>query len=320
MLFALPHICVAKPRRGIWPGVPGSDGVRKSGDRRRAWWCARSDRRWKNRLLGATRRRSATGHGHGNAAGRRCPARGNGPARKAAGGERISFQRIFEVFSEDPARAMRVLSVTQSYAPFYEFGGPPVKVEALANGLAQRGHSVTVLSADWGFEHRRISDASSRRSPFGWMQEVKGVQSIYLPTWFRYRALSWNPAVGRYCRARLKQFDAVHIFGLYDLLGPSVARGCQKQRIPYLVEPIGMFVPIVRNIALKRAYHALWGRGMLSAAEAVVATSEQEADELAGGGISREKIVLRRNGLMIPRELPARGTFRTKHGLPADAF
>jgi len=64
---------------------------------------------------------------------------------------------------------MRVLSVTQSYAPFYEFGGPPVKVEALANGLAQRGHNVTVLSADWGFEHRQMSApiaVSSRRSPF----------------------------------------------------------------------------------------------------------------------------------------------------------
>ena len=50
---------------------------------------------------------------------------------------------------------MRILSVTQSYAPFYEFGGPPVKVEALANGLAQRGHGVTVLTADLGFEARQ---------------------------------------------------------------------------------------------------------------------------------------------------------------------
>src|ERR1051326_909397 len=50
---------------------------------------------------------------------------------------------------------MRILSVTQSYAPFYEFGGPPIKVEALANGLTQRGHEVTVLTADWGFESRQ---------------------------------------------------------------------------------------------------------------------------------------------------------------------
>jgi len=222
---------------------------------------------------------------------------------------------------------MRILSVTQSYAPFYEFGGPPVKVEALANGLVQRGHSVTVLTADWGFEQKSEPEGmGSRRSPFGWTREANGVQSVYLPTWFRYRALSWNPAVGRYCRARLAPFDAVHIFGLYDLLGPAVACACRKQGIPYVVEPIGMFVPIVRNITLKRVYHAFWGRQMLAGAAAVVATSEQEMEELAKGpgfsgqsGIQREKIVLRRNGVIAPKKLPARGMFRAKHGLPADA-
>jgi glycosyltransferase involved in cell wall biosynthesis len=218
---------------------------------------------------------------------------------------------------------MRILSVTQSYAPFYEFGGPPVKVEALANGLVQRRHSVTVLTADWGFEERRQSDpegVTSRRSPFGWTRDANGVQSIYLPTWFRYRAMSWNPAVGRYCRAKLKQVDAVHIFGLYDLLGLTVARSCRKQGIPYVLEPIGMFVPIVRSIALKRAYHAFWGGRMLAGAAAVVATSEQEVEELADGGIARDKIVLRRNGVVVPREQPVRGAFRTQYGIPAEAF
>jgi glycosyltransferase involved in cell wall biosynthesis len=222
---------------------------------------------------------------------------------------------------------MRILSVTQSYAPFYEFGGPPVKVEALAKGLVQRGHSVTVLSADWGFEWRKQAEreeASSRRSPFGWTREADGVQSIYLPTWFRYRATTWNPAVGRYCRARLGQVDVVHIFGLYDLLGPAVARACRRQGLPYIVEPIGMFVPIVRNFALKRVYHTIWGNRLLAGAAAVVATSEQEVEELTGihpawpKAIPAERVVLRRNGVVVPTELPARGAFRAKHNLAAN--
>jgi glycosyltransferase involved in cell wall biosynthesis len=225
---------------------------------------------------------------------------------------------------------MRILSVTETYAPFYEFGGPPVKVEALAEGLSERGHSVTVLSADWGFEKRlgnRAGELAVKRSPFGWTLTANGVQSIYLPTWGRYRAVSWNPAVKRYCRARIGQFEIVHIFGLYDLLGPAVARACQRRNIPYVVEPIGMYLPIVRSIALKQMYHAIWGRKMLAGAAAVIATSEQEAEEVAGGlgvrgpgGIAREKIVLRRNGVMAPRELPAQGKFRAKHGLPGEAL
>jgi glycosyltransferase involved in cell wall biosynthesis len=218
---------------------------------------------------------------------------------------------------------MRILSITQSYAPFYEFGGPPVKVEALAKGLAARGHEVTVLTADLGFAARQPSeelDSTTRRSPFGWTREKSGVKSIYVPTWFRYRALTWNPAVNRYCRARLAGFEVAHIFGLYDLLGPAVAKECRRQNIPYVVEPIGMFVPIVRNLLLKRVYHGVYGKKMLSGAAAVIATAEQEVEELAAGEIPRSKIVLRRNGVLAPRESPPQGEFRAKHGVPGDVW
>ena len=217
---------------------------------------------------------------------------------------------------------MRILNVTQSYAPFFEFGGPPVKVRALSAELARRGHQVTVLTADWGLEARFPNGepvASATRSPFGWRHDEDGVQSIYLPTWLRHRALSWNPAVKRFARARLQNFDVVHIFGLYDLLGPAIAEQCRVLKLPYVVEPIGMFLPIVRSFWRKRVYQCLFGRRMIDGARFLIATSEQEADELVSGGIPREKIVLRRNGVEVPAELPARGAFRAKHGIPPDA-
>jgi glycogen synthase len=95
---------------------------------------------------------------------------------------------------------MRILNVTASYAPFLEFGGPPVKVRALSEGLARLGHSVTVLTADWGIEQRLLGangNVAGERSPFGWRLDENGVQAIYLPTWLRRGALSWNPAVRR---------------------------------------------------------------------------------------------------------------------------
>jgi Glycosyl transferase 4-like domain len=154
---------------------------------------------------------------------------------------------------------MRILNVTQSYAPFFEFGGPPEKVRALSEGLAQMGHDVTVLTADWGLERRLAElpgEPPAENGPFGRKREVRGVKTIYLANWFHYHAASWNPALPRYLRARLQNFDVVHIFGLYDLLGPRTAAAAQKLNIPYVVEPIGMFVPIVRNLFLKRAYVA----------------------------------------------------------------
>ncbi|HUL17329.1 MAG TPA: glycosyltransferase [Terriglobales bacterium] len=217
---------------------------------------------------------------------------------------------------------MRILNVTESYAPFYEFGGPPVKVQALSEGLVARGHEVTVLTADWGVEKRekeKPSTLAPDRSPFGWRSEKSGVCAIYLPTWVRYRAVTWNPALKRFCRARLANFDVVHIFGLYDLLGPAVAAFCRKRGIPYALEPIGMFAPIVRSFRLKRLYHTFFGRKMFDGASAVVATAEQEREDFLRGGVADAKIVLRRNGVMPPEQLPPRGSFRSAHGFSADA-
>jgi glycosyltransferase involved in cell wall biosynthesis len=214
---------------------------------------------------------------------------------------------------------MRILNVTETYAPFLEFGGPPVKVRALSEGLARRGHTVGVLTADWGLEKQMQTQEgkiTGERSPFGWRSTENGVQAIYLPTWLRYRAVSWNPAVKRYCRARLGNFDVAHIFGLYDLLGPAVAAACRVRNLPYVLEPIGMFVPIVRSLRIKGLYHLVWGRRMFEGATAVIATSDQEAEELAAGGVPGAKITLRRNGVEAPESWPEAGAFRKARGIP----
>src|SRR6202040_3198364 len=189
-----------------------------------------------------------------------------------------------------------------------------------------RGHAVNVLTADWGLEKRlpQHSEAELQalgwdRSPFGWRHAEKGVQSIYLPSWFRYRALSWNPAVKRYCRARLQNFDVVHIFGIYDLLGYAVAAAARSRNIPYVVEPIGMFVPIVRNVWLKRMYHHFVGQRLFAGASTVIATSDLEVQELASAGVALQKIVLRRNGVESPGSWPVRGKFRASLDIPEQA-
>jgi glycosyltransferase involved in cell wall biosynthesis len=214
---------------------------------------------------------------------------------------------------------MRILSVTQTYFPFLEFGGPPVKVRALSKQLAKMGHQLTVLTADWGLASRLSVVQSAgcvERTPLGWRLEEHGMEAIYLPSWLHYRALSWNPGTAKFCRARLWNFDVVHIFGLYDLLGPVVATACRRSGIPYVVEPIGMFVPIIRNFLLKRMYHLVLGQKMMRAARKIIATSPQEVAELSQSGLPSEKILVRRNGVEVPDVLPSRGKFRAAAGIP----
>ena len=122
---------------------------------------------------------------------------------------RIQIWSFCKIVEEDSSRAMRILNVTQSYAPFFEFGGPPVKVRALSHELARRGHQVTVLTADWNLEARfasGVAPSGTTRSPFGWRQDEDGVQSIYLPTWLHYRALSWRSGSEALCASAIAEF------------------------------------------------------------------------------------------------------------------
>jgi len=207
---------------------------------------------------------------------------------------------------------MRILNVTQAYHPFLEKGGPTVKVRALARGLAARGHRVTVLTADLGLDGLSQRPPHLSRDAWGWYGEEDGVETIYLRVSARYRSTTWNRGALRWCRSNCAAFDMVHIFGLYDLLGPVAAHVRSRERLPYIVEPMGMFRPIVRNIALKRLYRRLFGDSVLGKARRIIATSEQERAELVEGNIPASQIVLRRNGIDPPASLPERGKFRKR--------
>ena len=199
-------------------------------------------------------------------------------------------------------------------------GGPTVKVRALARGLASSGHGVTALTADLGFDETMQEAARAVPTRWGFESKEDGVEAIYLRTRARYRALTWNPGVRAFCRERLRDYDLTHIYGLYDLLGPQVASASRRISRPYVVEPMGMFLPIVRNIRIKRLYHGILGARLLNRASRVIATAERERQEFLEGGIPDSKIVVRRNGIDdVPTEFPVAGFFRDRWKIARDA-
>ncbi|HEY0704375.1 MAG TPA: glycosyltransferase [Candidatus Acidoferrales bacterium] len=215
---------------------------------------------------------------------------------------------------------MRILKVVQFYYPFQDRGGPVVKVRALAHALANRGHEITVLTADLGL--KKMSTATMPYAPTEWGYSAKenNIEAVYLPTVAHYRAMTLNPAVIGFSRSSLRRFDLVHFYGLYDLLGPAVSHFCRSFAKPYVVEPMGMYRPIDRGFALKRVWHRSVGQSFLGHAAKFVVTSELEEEDLLSGGVPGEKVVLRYNGIDAKAfaTLPARGAFRNAHGVNAN--
>ncbi len=206
---------------------------------------------------------------------------------------------------------MNILLVSQYDIFNPAAGGPVYKVRAITDHLARRGHSVTIITA--------ASTATRRdQSPLGVIEDR--VKIIHLWTLFRYRAITFNPGIWTVARREAPRADVVHLFGFYDLLGPAVARAARAHGIPYVLEPIGMFVPIVRSLGKKRLYHFWQERALMKGVARVVATSPQEKYELIEAGIPEVKIVERRNGLDLSEftRLPEHGRLRREFGIVDD--
>ncbi|MBI5800776.1 MAG: glycosyltransferase [Verrucomicrobia bacterium] len=200
---------------------------------------------------------------------------------------------------------MRVLKATGVYFPELKFGGPPLKIHALAQGLRQHGHEVSVLTF--------FSEDSARSAS----THYDGVHVQYLP--WRGSGLRQWPTDRRLITQAVAAADVVHIYGLYNSLTPLAARAAAQAGKPCVLEPLGGYLPRGRNLWAKRLYHHAFTHRIARQAQFVIATSPQEFKELEPLG-QPPKLVLRRNGIDVESfaNLPDADIFRRKLGIPAD--
>lgn len=198
---------------------------------------------------------------------------------------------------------MRILQVT-IYGE-RKFGGPPQKIFALSEGLEARGHGVRIAAF-----HSEFRGGCAPRK--------QGLATIHFLPW-KGREL-WQWATGwRRLRRLVRGADIVHLYGLYNLLCPLAAWLAHLEGKPWVLEPLGMWVPRARSVRGKAIYNRLITFPMARGAARVIATSPREREELIAL-VPDTKLVLRRNGLDLSdfQTLPSGEAFRTRFGIGAD--
>jgi glycosyltransferase involved in cell wall biosynthesis len=206
---------------------------------------------------------------------------------------------------------VRILFAAPAWSPSRAFGGPVVAAGELVRRLVVRGHDVDVVTTTILDLHRRPAARSS-------VGIVEGATVHYVGTPLRYRWMGITPSLP-VTLSRLTRPDVVHIFGFRDPVTTVTAAWCRARRIPYLFEPLGMFQPRLRKVALKRALDATLYRGVARGAAAVVVASERERDDVVAGGVDATKVRVRGNGFPEPDDSVANGELRAQLGIPADA-
>ena len=205
---------------------------------------------------------------------------------------------------------MRILFAAPAWSPSRAFGGPIVAARELVRRLVARGHQVDVVTTT-------ILDLESGPTIRSSIRVVDGATVHYLATPLRYRWMGITPTLPL-ALLRLHRPDVVHVFGFRDPITTGTAAWCRLRRVPYVFEPLGMFQPRLRKVALKRALDASLYRGVARGAAAVVVASERERDNVIAGGVAAEKVHVRGNGFPEPVDTPD-GDLRRRLAIPAEA-
>ena len=206
---------------------------------------------------------------------------------------------------------MRVLFATPAYWPATAFGGPIRMATELTEGLRARGHQVEVVTSSL----RAIGEPAAARTATR-TADVGGVPVHYLATPLRYRWMGITPTLPLVL-ARLARPDVVHVFGFRDVVTTLTAAWATTRGVATVFEPLGMFEPRLRKVALKRALDATLYRPVWSGADVVVATSEHERRQIAAAGPPLERIAIRGNGFPDPQTAAPTGELRRQLGLAA---
>ena len=148
---------------------------------------------------------------------------------------------------------MRILLASPAYWPAHAFGGPVVVARGLVSRLVARGHEVDVLTTTL----RDVGEPPARRTQ---VETLDGARVTYLATPLRYRWMGITPTLPAHLLRRGKP-DVAHVIGFRDPVTTGVAAWCRARAVPYVFEPVGMFRPRLRKVALKRAFDATIARG-----------------------------------------------------------
>ena len=187
--------------------------------------------------------------------------------------------------------AMKVLCVTSSYWPAFQFGGPIFVNHYLNKALVASGVDVTVYSTHVGLENRIQKDAETH------LDGVRVFYFSYLTLFESLGTTGWqfSPPMVRALRKNLRHFDVVHIHGLWNFSSIAAAYFCRANGVPYVVTPHGSLYPytLSKKSWKKRPYYELFVRRVLTGAAAVHYTGADEAEKSHPPlGLKREPVVV----------------------------
>ena len=204
---------------------------------------------------------------------------------------------------------MRILHVVSFYEQDVTKGGVAKAAGLLARAQARIGNHVTVFTTDSSVNEQRLNPE---------VQNRQGVRVYFFPARQASRFFfSWPLLRG--CVERTKEFDIVHVHGLWSFPGTWGALAARWARVPYIVSPQGMLNDwAIRFRAYKKIpyWYAIERRTVGGASWVHFATEEEQRQAQPWLEGKKTKVIPIGLDLQEFAALPPRGEFRDRQRIP----
>jgi len=200
---------------------------------------------------------------------------------------------------------LKILQIISVFNP--KFGGEVNVCYNLSKQLSKNGHSVTILTTNYEFD-----------TNFAQTLQEFGVEIIPCPTVINLGFFIYTPLIKSWLRDNVKNFEVIHMHTFRSYQNNCVSYYALKNNILYLVQAHGSVLPFFEKQNLKKFYDIVWGNQILNGATKVIALTKFEKEQYCIMGVQENKIEIIPNGIDLSQfsNLPAKGIFRSKYGIP----
>ena len=203
---------------------------------------------------------------------------------------------------------MKILHIISSYSPAFKYGGPIESVHLLNKALAEKRVTVDVFTTDAGIDKNNNVEINK------W-NLIDGVRVKYFKHFF-YEHYTFSPLLLIECLKEIKNYDLVHITGVWNFPVLAGALACILNNKPFMISPRGVLYKDAINIKsrfTKLFYFNLIAKHYLERADAIHYTTENERDNVFKRINNNFIIIPNGIDLNLFRDLPPKGSFKNKY-------
>jgi glycosyltransferase involved in cell wall biosynthesis len=208
---------------------------------------------------------------------------------------------------------MRILSVSPSYWPAFQYGGPIYSVHGLNKALAKKAIDITAYTTNVGLDGKVTVNKEV---------DVDGVKVTYFTfsNFFEFIGTTgwqFSLPMTRALKRSLKMFDVTYIVAVWNYPAIVAPHYCRKYKKPYIIAPRGALYPYSANKKFWKKwpyYHLIIKKG-LKGATAIHYTTKDEQDQV------HRFLGFKSTGLIVPNgidisefsDLPDTGRLRSRY-------